>query len=502
MATWDNLPPELIDMIFKQKKKNFFNEKAKQLESNLKFFSCDSQGLAFLKIKQGYFNVVTYHNIRIFKLFLRKPNDMHLPSDIQCLHLLTNLEHFHVKTQVPLINMLKKNNRLNRFMENPDETYENFIETFEEPKIKILDDLEKEQKRTIERYDKKIANDVLVILDDCVSFKKFINSYGFENIPKTIRQNASGICLFFNGNEKDVKLIYEENSCKLNFKEFLEILNQKTNILLVAFKLLTEEHDGKSLADALIEVLEDFEIADRLLGVTADNASNNSTMMAHLEQYYKANYLFSIQLQGYVKDYTNQQNRSSEELEVVSIDCNNGLELREKVWEAFEPKLVNGAKLVDGVFRIDENRPTSTEMDNYIYMRRHRRSTPFGTNIPPSTLQSLQNSAEPVEVHILKYSNVLKLKDHWNSFRKECLDPPLTDRSGAISNELVHEYVDRLRTNHPELSGDYVNWARWILNNNPPDRWDTLTRDGPPPNLSNQFRDGVDTPADQAISLL
>jgi len=36
--------------------------------------------------------------------------------------------------------------------------------------------------------------------------------------------------------------------------------------------------------------LEDFEIADRLLGVTADNASNNSTMLAHMEEYYNETY--------------------------------------------------------------------------------------------------------------------------------------------------------------------------------------------------------------------
>ena len=44
------------------------------------------------------------------------------------------------------------------------------------------------------------------------------------------------------------------------------------------------------LSVTFIDVLEDFGIADRLLGVTADNASNNSTMMAHMEEYYKEKY--------------------------------------------------------------------------------------------------------------------------------------------------------------------------------------------------------------------
>ena len=51
----------------------------------------------------------------------------------------------------------------------------------------------------------------------------------------------------------------------------------------LAFKLLEVEHDGKSLANAFLDVLTDFELTYRLLGVTADNASNNSTMMTHLE---------------------------------------------------------------------------------------------------------------------------------------------------------------------------------------------------------------------------
>lgn len=59
---------------------------------------------------------------------------------------------------------------------------------------------------------------------------------------------------------------------------------------LLAFKYLECEHDGLSLSKALIEVLEDYGIADRLLGVTADNASNNKKMMAHVQSYYDDKY--------------------------------------------------------------------------------------------------------------------------------------------------------------------------------------------------------------------
>jgi hypothetical protein len=59
---------------------------------------------------------------------------------------------------------------------------------------------------------------------------------------------------------------------------------------LIAFKYLTEDHDGVSLSEAMIEVLEEFGVADRLLGVTADNASNNTTMLEKLETYYYERY--------------------------------------------------------------------------------------------------------------------------------------------------------------------------------------------------------------------
>jgi hypothetical protein len=54
---------------------------------------------------------------------------------------------------------------------------------------------------------------------------------------------------------------------------------------LLSFKYLESEHDGVSFSKAMIEVLEDYGIADRLLGVTSDNASKNSTMVAEIEKY-------------------------------------------------------------------------------------------------------------------------------------------------------------------------------------------------------------------------
>ena len=59
---------------------------------------------------------------------------------------------------------------------------------------------------------------------------------------------------------------------------------------LLAFKFFEEEHDGKSLSKEMIAVLLEFGIADRLLGVTLDNASNNTTMLLEVHKFYNENY--------------------------------------------------------------------------------------------------------------------------------------------------------------------------------------------------------------------
>jgi hypothetical protein len=57
--------------------------------------------------------------------------------------------------------------------------------------------------------------------------------------------------------------------------------------------LVPEEHTvnhGISLCNALMDVFEDFEIAPRILGITADNASNNTTMLEEMEKIYAEKY--------------------------------------------------------------------------------------------------------------------------------------------------------------------------------------------------------------------
>jgi hypothetical protein len=58
----------------------------------------------------------------------------------------------------------------------------------------------------------------------------------------------------------------------------------KFNEILLGFEHLRGKHTGKSLAESIIAVLEDADIAaDRIFTVTSDNASNNIAMMQHLQ---------------------------------------------------------------------------------------------------------------------------------------------------------------------------------------------------------------------------
>jgi hypothetical protein len=54
------------------------------------------------------------------------------------------------------------------------------------------------------------------------------------------------------------------------------------NSIILAARLVDGNHSGVSLANHLLEVLEDFDICDQIFCITSDNASNNRTMGAHL----------------------------------------------------------------------------------------------------------------------------------------------------------------------------------------------------------------------------
>jgi hypothetical protein len=52
---------------------------------------------------------------------------------------------------------------------------------------------------------------------------------------------------------------------------------------LLTFTALEGQHSEERLAKALFDALVDFQICNKLLAITSDNASNNNTMMVHLQ---------------------------------------------------------------------------------------------------------------------------------------------------------------------------------------------------------------------------
>lgn len=163
-----------------------------------------------------------------------------------------------VKINYLLINEIKKNmknaKRITNEMDegnfefNTSLTDDNFIQ---DTSIDFIEDLMNNQKKVIQKYGKALADNILLIYDDCSSAKKFWNSditkklifnsrhvkvsiifsvQNYTSISKPIRLNNSILLLYATSNEKELKNIYEENSGSNNFKEFLNMYKTVTNV--------------------------------------------------------------------------------------------------------------------------------------------------------------------------------------------------------------------------------------------------------------------------------
>ena len=143
-----------------------------------------------------------------------------------------------------LLKLLNKKYKNRIYDVNYKTVYNYNIEYEEKPDINLLERIMKEQEQIIKNYGKDIADNVLIIYDDCAALKRFFNSEVFVEmlfnsrhykistiitsqsyfkIPKPIRENASGLLLFNTGNKKELKLIYEENNGDLSDDEFLQM---------------------------------------------------------------------------------------------------------------------------------------------------------------------------------------------------------------------------------------------------------------------------------------
>lgn len=54
--------------------------------------------------------------------------------------------------------------------------------------------------------------------------------------------------------------------------------------ILLGFEPLSGSHSGVNLSDVVLKLLQQHSITDRVLAVTTDNASNNTTMMSSIQE--------------------------------------------------------------------------------------------------------------------------------------------------------------------------------------------------------------------------
>lgn len=117
--------------------------------------------------------------------------------------------------------------------------------------IPFLEELISDQKKVIMSYGKKLADDILLIYDDCASSKKFFNSkivtglifnsrhvkisvifsvQNYTSIPKPIRLNNSINIIYETYNKKELEFIYSENVSNYTFQEFNELFKSVIEI--------------------------------------------------------------------------------------------------------------------------------------------------------------------------------------------------------------------------------------------------------------------------------
>lgn len=121
---------------------------------------------------------------------------------------------------------------------------------YEKVNIDLLKEIITQQKMVIENYGKSIADNILLVYDDCASNKKFWNStqvqqlifnsrhykisiiittQNYKSIPKPLRLNTSIFILYYTANLDELKNIYNENNSNLTFKQFSNMFSRVCN---------------------------------------------------------------------------------------------------------------------------------------------------------------------------------------------------------------------------------------------------------------------------------
>lgn len=156
--------------------------------------------------------------------------------------------------------------------EEPDSNYEGF-EMYEKLGIEYLKEIIKDQKQIIEKYGKDNADDVLLVMDDCITdkilkstpfidfcFKSrhyrisvFFISQSYFSLPKPLRLNNSQVIIFGTGNMKELNSIFHENGGTLSWYEFKEIYQDAIKKDYNFFNILFDNPKKYRYADGISE---------------------------------------------------------------------------------------------------------------------------------------------------------------------------------------------------------------------------------------------------------
>jgi len=142
----------------------------------------------------------------------------------------------------------------------------------------LLKVIESIQKKNINKIGIGKAPKVLIVMDDIISYKKFMRSkillkffimsrhYGisiillsqaYHRVPKSIRLNVSAL-MFFRGSQKENEVVYMDYCCPgFNKKSFLKLINEATkeryNFLYIDLnRSITSGRYRKNLTEKLI----------------------------------------------------------------------------------------------------------------------------------------------------------------------------------------------------------------------------------------------------------
>jgi hypothetical protein len=156
----------------------------------------------------------------------------------------------------------KKKRKTQLFDNEDDLIFDELIETvkdrcltksdfIEETSLSFLPALLEEQKKSIEKYGKELANNILLVLDDCASDKKafkdqttvktifmsrhykissIITTQAYFQICKSIRLNCGFKVIFHIANQKELQVIYAENNCGIDWPEWQLLYNEVNDV--------------------------------------------------------------------------------------------------------------------------------------------------------------------------------------------------------------------------------------------------------------------------------